>query len=183
MTGINLPVAITPPPPGQGCYPDNATLFTAIAKSLRVTLPVTTSFFIISSVQPTVEQRTLAWIKIDAVTNLAIGVFTWSPTYGAWAKDHWNGNGIPTLERRMFIGSLTQLETYDGGEAGTVSDITGPFWVQDTDFGDKFPLGVGATITTVATNDDVFDDAVPGAPQARSVYFAKPSGRLYDRGA
>jgi hypothetical protein len=168
-------------PPGY-CPRNNQQLANDIAAGMRVVLPGEISLGIISSAEPIVEYRDRVWFKVDSATNVLLGVFTWSTLYGLWVKPHWNNNQPPTKGVSMFKGTLTELETYDGGEPGTISDTTGPFWVEDTDFGDKFPLGVGATITTPNTAANVFDDATPGAPQGRSVYFIKPSGRLMDRG-
>ena len=79
------------------------------------------------------------------------------------------------------MGSLTNLESYDGGEPGTISQSTGSFWVQDTAFTDKWPLGVGALIAAPLGTLSVFDDATPGVPDAIGIYVIKPSGRLWDR--
>jgi hypothetical protein len=132
--------------------------------------------------EPTVENRGKPWLKTDNTTGVWTGTFTYSPTFGLWLRPHWGGNGSPPFnERRLFSGTLTDLETYDGGEPGTVSDVTGPFWERDTNWNDKWPLGVGTLIPVVETDLQVFDDAVPGDPKARGAYFIKPTGRLYDR--
>jgi len=47
-------------------------------------------------------------------------------------------------ERRIWVGNPTQLETYDGGEAGAVSTTSGPMWeVDHTLFDGRSPMGVG----------------------------------------
>lgn len=148
---------------------------------IRVLFPSQYSLFIIGSSEPTVEQRDYAWMKTDAITGIIQGIFTWSALYGLWLKPHWNANTVPSSERRAWIGSLTSLQSYDGGESATVSETTGPFWERDTNMDDKFPLGVGSTLGVVATAQNVFDDATPGAPQAYGVYWIKPTGRIYDR--
>lgn len=47
-------------------------------------------------------------------------------------------------ERRLYVGSLTDLQTYDGGDTGTPSDRSGPMWVEDTDFIGRSPMHPGA---------------------------------------
>ena len=151
-----------------------------IANALEVFFPGEFSLTILSPNQPTVEQRSMIWAKSDASTGVIVGFFTWNVVIGAWAKNHWNGGTIPTLERRIFVGTLTQLETYDGGEAGTVSQSTGPFWERDTDFSDKWPIGVGTEIAAPLGTSSIFDDATPGTPDAIGVYFIKPTARVWD---
>ncbi len=123
----------------------------------------------------------MTWNKIDASTGQSLGLFEWNYITGGWTKNHWNGGVIPTNERRIFIGSLLALESYDGGESGTVSQSTGPFWQRDTDFDNAWPLGIGALIVAPLATLQVFDDATPGDPKAIGVYFIKPTARIWDR--
>jgi hypothetical protein len=166
------------------CPRTTQALATAIAAAQRVLLPVDVSFFIAGPNEPTVEQRSLVWVKTDAATEVIVGLYRWSPLYSAWLRNHWEfiGGVPPTYERRLFFGTLNQLETHDGGESGTVTNTTGPFWEVDSTKADKWPIGVGTEVVTVNTTAQVFDDAVPGDPAAVGVYFIKPTGRLFDRG-
>jgi len=83
--------------------------------------------------------------------------------------------------RWWYVGDLANVDTLDGGESGTVSATTGPFWELDTDFAGKSIIGVDGTYTPVGTDFQIFDDATPGDPKFRSGYWLKPTGRLYDR--
>ena len=85
--------------------------------------------------------------------------------------------------RQIWIGTLTSLETYDGGESGTISQSTGAFWENDALFSDKWPLGVGVTALLPATDYTVFDVGTPAGPQARGVYVIKRTARIYRRSA
>lgn len=176
MEELILNVTFTPFASGY-CFTSYNQFGNDVANALIVTFPGNYTAWNFGPNQPGNSDRSRPWLVTDGADNAPLGVATWSPTYGKWIAPH------PTPPsgdlRVLWVGSLTSLETYDGGEAGTVTDTTGPFWEADTAFDDKFPLGVGATITTVATNDDVFDDATPGAPQARSVYFLKRTTRIY----
>lgn len=48
-----------------------------------------------------------------------------------------------SYERRLFVGTQADLDTYDGGSAGAVTAISGPAWEIDTDFNGRSPMGVG----------------------------------------
>src|SRR6185436_11400470 len=128
---IILRTAVSPFPPGY-CPASQQQFADDIAASLEVFFPGEFALTIKSSSQPTVEQRSMTWNKIDASTGQSVGYFEWNIVVGQWTKNHWPGGVIPTFERRIFVGTLLQLETYDGGEAGTISQSTGSFWVQDT---------------------------------------------------
>jgi hypothetical protein len=179
-TDIILRTAVSPFPPGY-CPTTNQQFADDIAAAIEVFLPNEFAFAIKSSSQPTVEQRDRIWAKVDNSTGVIIGFYTWNTVVGQWVKNHWPLGVIPTNERRIFIGSLLALESYDGGESGTISQSTGSFWVQDTAFTDKWPLGVGTLIAAPLSTLSVFDDAVPGVPDAIGVYVIKPSSRLWDR--
>lgn len=43
----------------------------------------------------------------------------------------------------MYEGSQASIETYDGGEAGTVTATTGPMWERVTQLDARFPIGPG----------------------------------------
>jgi len=154
-----------------------------IAQNMQVVLPGSISFFITQSSEPTVENRSKVWIKTDSTNGTIVGVFTWSPNYGFWLMNRWmfNGGSPPFSERRIFVGQSTDVPFYDGGESSTVSDVTGPFWVVDPAFADKWPLGVGTTIALPGVTAQEFATGA-NDPKAIGVYFLKPSGRIFVRG-
>ncbi len=176
---IILRTSVSPFPVGY-CPASQQQFADDIAAALEVFFPGEFSLTIKSPNQPTVEQRTYTWNKVDASTGVSVGYFEWNVVIGQWAKNHWPGGVIPTYERRIFVGTLTQLETYDGGASGTVSQSTGPYWEQDTAFSNAWPLGIGALIAVPLTTLQVFDDATPGDPKAIGVYVIKPTARLWD---
>lgn len=166
--------------PAGYCPRSNQQLADDIAAGLTVTF--TGSFATVTSATvPEVKYQDAVWIRTDETTGAVLGLYTFSTTYNVWISYHWPKNFIPTREKKLFVGNLAQLEVFDGGEAGAVTATTGPFWEVDTLWNDKFPLGVGVTIATPGTDADVFDDATPGAPQGRGVYFIKPTARIFDR--
>jgi len=169
----NLQVIAAELPPGSCLDPS---IKTYVGKT-QVIWPTEFSLFVQGPNEPTVDQRDLIWVKTDALTNEAIGVFTWAGLYGAWIKRHWPGGTVPTNERRIWVGSLSALESFDGGEPGTVTETRGPFWEQDTDFTDKMLIGAGA----LAVGTDQTFGTTGTNYTRRGVYIIKPTGRVYDR--
>lgn len=51
-------------------------------------------------------------------------------------------------ERRIYVGSLTDLVQYDGGDSGVASDRSGPMWERDTNFNDRIPMGIDTIVTS-----------------------------------
>lgn len=177
---MSTPVDITVPPlPAGFCL--SASALENHLKSITASLPGDFTVWNVGPSEPTVENRTKPWLKIDSSSGIWTGIFTWSPIFGLWLKPHWPGGTPPTNERRLFIGSLASLESLEGGEPGTVSDVTGAFWQKDANWDNKWPIGVGALVPNVNTDAQIFDDAIPGDPKARGVYVIAPTNRLYDR--
>lgn len=150
---INLVVIAPELPPGSCIDPE---IIDLIGKT-QVLFPSNYSLFISGSNEPTVEQRDYAWIKTNSTTDVIIGIFKWSALYGKWLKHHFINGSVPTSERRLYVGTEASLETYDGGEPGTVTATTGPFWEKDKD-------------TTSGPQTDY-----PGS------FWIKATGRIYDR--
>lgn len=176
---IILRTEVSPFPPGY-CPASQQQFANDIADAIEVFFPGEFALTIQSPNQPTVEQRSMIWAKTDASTGVIVGFYTWNIVVGQWTRNHWPLGVIPTYERRIFVGTLTQLETYDGGSAGTVSQSTGPFWERDTAFTDMWPIGVGTEVTAPLATADIFDDSTPDDPKAIGVYFIKPTARLWD---
>jgi hypothetical protein len=174
-----------PPLPAGFCF--NATSIHNLLTQIQVFFPSVFAVWNFGPDEPTVENRSKPWHKTDSSTSIGVGDFDYSPIFGLWLKNHWinNGGNPPFNERKIFVGSLTDLELFDGGEPGTVSDTTGPFWQQDTTFNNLLPVGVGLFAPNVNVAVPAPAIASAGAagndPGAMAVYFIKPTGRLYDR--
>ena len=175
---INLPVTFTEFTPGY-CFRSYDQFGNDVARNLIVTLPGTVTPWNYGPNQPGNSVRDRPWLVTDEVTGAPVngGTVTWSPAYGRWVSVYPTPSG--TGIRMIWVGSLSELENYDGGEPGTVSEVTGPFWERDTALNDLVPIGVGTTIATVGTSTQVFDDATPGDPKLVGVYFIKRTCRLY----
>jgi hypothetical protein len=155
---INLPVIAPTLPPGSCVDP----AYVQLIGKTQVLFPAEYGLTIKSPNEPTVEQRDFVWFKTDSITGEITGRFTWSGLYGAWIQPHWP-NGVPTGERRLLVPG-TDVDTYDGGEAGTVTETRGPFWT--------------TTGASTATDDLVNDFPDVGTD---GYVWVQPTARLYDR--
>ena len=126
MQDIALPVEPPVFPPNYCFAPQQYA--NDLASGLIVSLPGTVTPWNIGPNAPTTSLRDRPWRKIDPVTGVSVGDFDWSPLYGKWLKQHFH-NGAPFYQ---FVPTSVSLDTFDGGEAGAVTPIAGPFWKQYT---------------------------------------------------
>jgi hypothetical protein len=172
-----------PPLPAGFCL--SATSIHDLLTQIQVFFPAVFTVWNTGADEPTVENRARPWHKTDSSTSIGVGDFDYSPIYGLWLRRHWPAGNPPFNERKIFIGSLTDLELFDGGEPGTISDVTGAYWQQDTTFANLIPVGVGVFAPNVNVAIPAPKLASAGAagtdPGAMGVYFIKPTGRLFDR--
>ena len=67
-------------------------------------------------------------------------IFPWLDQDGPWWIYDQGG-----FDRRIFVGTTTDLLSYDGGDGtATATTTTGPMWMVDTLFDARFPVGAGA---------------------------------------
>lgn len=98
-------------------------------------------FYNLGDTEPTPELRDYPWFRtLDGYW------YFWSTAVGAWVRPH----AVPASgsERRIWVGDLTALQTYDGGNAMASGAASGPMWEQDTDFNGRIPMGVGTLPTS-----------------------------------
>lgn len=91
------------------------------------------TFFNTGASEPSADNRIYPWLDDDGNW--------WVYQGGKWARKH--PIGPNDLDRRIYVGTTTQLETYDGGSAGAITTYTGPMWEVDSAFAARFPAGVG----------------------------------------
>ena len=94
------------------------------------------SFFNTGSSTPSVDNQIYPWIDNDGNW--------WVHNSGYWARKH--PSPAAGNERRLWVGTPSELESYDGGDGSAYSgnNFTGAMWEIDTAFEGKFPVGVGA---------------------------------------
>lgn len=136
------------------------------------------TFFNTGASEPSADNRIYPWLDDDGNW--------WVYQGGKWARKH--PIGPNDLDRRIYVGTTTQLETYDGGSAGAITTYTGPMWEVDTAFDARFPVGVGtfassgvvnvgltSTSTGVAGEDKVALVAANNGPHSHDIVLDKVS--------
>lgn len=86
---------------------------------------------------PAPDDQGKPWFRTDATTGLPDKWYVF--VGGSWVSLH----PMPIGAVVMYEGSLASIETYDGGEAGTVTATTGPMWERVTQLDARFPMGPG----------------------------------------
>ena len=127
--------------PAGYCYPSNPqTLNNDILTRASVSLASSGFTVVITSgSQPPATDRDKLWMN-----TLDDRIYRWT---GAWTSRH--PFSASSKVRYWYLGTLTELETFDGGEAGVPAGAsTGPMWEEDTDFIGRIPLHVGALPTS-----------------------------------
>lgn len=112
------------------------------------------SFFNFGNSTPALNNQVYPWLDSDGNW--------WVFQGGYWARK--NPVAIGSDERRIYVGSTTNLQTYDGGDTNTISAYTGPMWEVDTAFEARFPVGAGtfAASGVVSVNGTTTSTAIAG---------------------
>lgn len=134
------------------CYPsDPQALYNEMFEKGNAQLGDLTGI-IISDTAPDPEDRDKAWIKLTAAGGPPALSMPYVWYNGAWVARHLSPAG--GNERRIWTGTTVELQSYDGGDTGAVSEASGPMWEVDTAFDFRFPLGAGTSpdSTVVAVN-------------------------------
>ena len=125
------------------CWPsDPATFASDLTERLSVQWAVSgVTGLLVQNTTPTSAQRNFGWYNTDTGRTLF-----WNSGLSTWASVHPStpsGN-----ERRIWMGTTVELETYDGGASGAVGLAAGPMWEVDSDFTGRSPMGVGRGTTS-----------------------------------
>lgn len=144
---------LTPGSLASNCYPDKPqSLYNEMFAQGFVQLEI--QGVVLSATEPDPDDRDKLWIELDASSN---PVRHWIFANGLWRWPHEVPAAPNSHERRLWVGTEAELETYDGGSAGTVSDVSGPFWEVDHDFDQRIPIGPGTlpdSGTVIAVGDE-----------------------------
>lgn len=106
-----------------------------------------------TSSTPAAEDRGKPWFRTNA-DGTDDG--WWTFYNGFWIQKHPMATGAII----MWEGAIADIDTYDGGEAGAVTNITGPFWERMTEMDAKSPMGPGTLpiSSTVLNVGDAFGE-------------------------
>ena len=144
----NTVITLEPPTLGTGYCPANyQTLVDDIVNGIVPTFnsDIGNSFFNTGAGTPSAANQIFPWLDPDG--------FWWVYSSSAWNRMHTLPAG--SNERRMWVGTLVDLRSYDGGDGtatAPAAPFTGAMWAEDTAMSARFPVGAGtfATAGTVA---------------------------------
>jgi len=132
------------------CFASHQAEYEEYIRQTTATLPEDSVSYIVSTTAPSADDRDKLWIQVDAQNR---PIRQWIFTNSRWAWPH----PVPYSDKRlvMFTGSSAEVDTLDGGVAGTASTFGGPFWEIDATMSLKFPLGIGTLESgeTIAPGD------------------------------
>ena len=136
--------------PANACYTSEQERLVAYAEFLWAVL-AGEAFYNYGPDKPDPENNIYPWLR---TTDMR-----WYRYEGGWLSPNPYSN---LDERRLWVGNLTALQTYDGGDAGVPSDRSGPMWIADLSFTAKFLVHPGTFPggTSVAVNSNVGVDEV-----------------------
>ena len=156
MPNLTL-ITLTPPSLPIGYCPTNyQQLANDVISGTQATFNSTigSSFFNFGASVPTLNNQVYPWLDEDGNW--------WVYKDGYWLRK--NPVAIGSSERRVYVGTTTDLQTYDGGNTNTLSNWSGPMWEVDTEFEARFPVGAGtfAASGVVVVQGKVTSTAVAG---------------------
>ena len=123
--------------PPDACFNNVSELYDLFIGTTTAYVNGNYSLFNYGENKPSTDDTDKPWIR--TVGNLPDRVYVYASGY--WLSKHQTPAGGD--ERRIWVGSLVDLKTYDGGADEDVNDFTGPFWEVDEELAAKFPVGVG----------------------------------------
>jgi hypothetical protein len=137
MPNLTLFTLTAPSLPTNYCPLSYQNLANDIIEGTQVTFNSTigNSFFNFGPSIPAINNRIYPWLDENGQW--------WIFDQGFWVYKNTVVAG--GYDRRIFVGTTTDLLSYDGGDGTvTATPTTGPMWMVDTLFDARFPVGVGA---------------------------------------
>lgn len=122
--------------PSSYCPPDFASAWAFGVAHLIGELPGNLTTFNYGPDTPDPDNQDKPWFKTD-VNYLPERWYVYSG--GAWVSKHPDFAGKVV----MWEGAEADIVTLDGGEAGTVTAVTGPMWEKVSEMDGRFPVGPG----------------------------------------
>ena len=132
--------------PSSACFSSVQALYDLVIDSTTAHVKGEYSLFNFGDTVPAVSDQDKPWIR--TIGNAPDKVYVYESGY--WLSLH--PVPIGSQERRIWTGTTAELAGYDGGDTGSISAFTGPFWEVDTDFSAVFPVGVGTFASGTQVN-------------------------------
>lgn len=92
---------------------------------------------------PAPDDQNRPWLP-TSFSGVNPPAFVYKFVDGVWIMPNPNPTGLVA----MYQGSEASIDTFDGGEAGTVTATTGPMWQKVSAIDGRFPIGPGTVGTT-----------------------------------
>ena len=143
MPNLTLITLTAPSLPANYCPASYQKLANDIIGGTQATFNSTigNSFFNFGPTYPAINNRIYPWLDENGQW--------WIYDQGFWVYKNTVAAG--GYDRRIFVGTTTDLLSYDGGDGtATATPTTGPMWEVDTEFQARFPVGVGAFVASGA---------------------------------
>jgi len=143
MPNLTLITLTAPSLPANYCPASYQKLANDIIGGTQATFNSTigNSFFNFGPTYPAINNRIFPWLDQDGNW--------WIYDQSLWLRK--NIVAASGYDRRIFVGTTTDLLSYDGGDGtATATNTTGPMWEVDTEFEARFPVGVGAFVASGA---------------------------------
>jgi hypothetical protein len=124
------------------------------------------SFFNFGPTYPAINNRIYPWLDENGQW--------WIYDQGVWLRKN---PVTAAYERRIYVGTTTDLLSYDGGDGTAIATTTtGPMWEVDTLFDARFPVGVGAFAASgaVAVNGTATATSIVGEDQHKLTVTETP---------
>ena len=160
MPNLTLFTLTAPSLPTNYCPLSYQNLANDIIEGTQVTFNSTigNSFFNFGPSIPAINNRIYPWLDENGQW--------WIFSQGVWLYK--NPVVKEGYDRRIFVGTTTDLLSYDGGDGTAVAgDTFGPMWMVDTSFDARFPVGAGtfAASGAVAVNGTATATSIVGEDQ------------------
>ena len=137
MPNLTLITLTAPSLPANYCPASYQKLANDIIGGTQATFNSTigNSFFNFGPTYPAINNQIFPWLDQDGNW--------WIYDQSLWTRK--NPVAAGGFDRRIFVGTTTDLLSYDGGDGtATATTTTGPMWMVDTLFDARFPVGAGA---------------------------------------
>lgn len=96
------------------------------------------AFYNFGDTTPTPENRVFPWLR--TISGSPDRWYVYVGGKWVWPYPVPISGGI----RQLWVGTLNDLKTYDGGSTEPVTSTTGPFWEEDTAFAGRSPMHPGS---------------------------------------
>lgn len=129
--------------PNDFCFTTWPAFWTFGVSLLSAELQGDTNTFNAGDTTPAPNNRDKPWLPPSAASANP-PAFVYNFDNGYWLLPH----PIPAGIVVMYEGSEASIETFDGGEAGAITETTGPMWQKVSALNAKIPIGPGTLPST-----------------------------------